>query len=119
MADGIRLMTLAGGVDPGASRCSVLAVAADCMRPKSRASWNCRASSCRPRLRCCPARGMLTSDLRYEMSRTHFETGARSPANEVRRSHWLEARATNGCAAGSTARSGSSVPPDAPMASNL
>ncbi len=28
--------------------------------------------------------GMLTSDLRYEVSRTHFETGARSTAAEVR-----------------------------------
>jgi N-methylhydantoinase A len=28
--------------------------------------------------------GMLTSDLRYELSRTHFESGARSSADEVR-----------------------------------
>jgi N-methylhydantoinase A len=28
--------------------------------------------------------GMLTSDLRYEVSRTHFETGARSTAGEIR-----------------------------------
>jgi len=27
---------------------------------------------------------MLTSDLRYEVSRTHFETGARSTASEIR-----------------------------------
>ncbi len=39
--------------------------------------------------------GMLTSDLRYEVGRTHFETGARSTASEVREIFaGLERRAT-------------------------
>jgi N-methylhydantoinase A len=39
--------------------------------------------------------GMLTSDLRYELSRTHFESGARSTAEEVRAIFAeLETRAT-------------------------
>ena len=63
--------------------------------------------------------GMLTSDLRYEVSRTHFETGARSTAAEVRGIFAeLEKQAVDAdAAAGSTGRSRSSAPPRCAMAS--
>src|SRR6201996_8678775 len=84
MADGIRLMTLRRGVDP--RRFALLSFggaaglhAADVARELelSRIIVPTTASV-------LSAWGMLASDLRYEVSRTHFETGAHSTAAEVR-----------------------------------
>ena len=107
MADGIRLMTLRRGVDPrrfallsfgGAAGLHAAEVARELELTRIIVPTTASVLS---------AWGMLTSDLRYEVSRTHFETGARSTAAEVRDIFAeLETRARrSGCAAGSTGRS--------------
>jgi N-methylhydantoinase A len=84
MADGIRLMTLRRGVDPrrfallsfgGAAGLHACEVARELDIERIIVPVTASVLS---------AWGMLTSDLRYEVSRTHFETGARSTAAEVR-----------------------------------
>ncbi len=84
MADGIRLMTLRRGVDPrrfallsfgGAAGVHATEVARELELSRIIVPTTASVLS---------AWGMLTSDLRYEVSRTHFETGARSTASEVR-----------------------------------
>jgi N-methylhydantoinase A len=84
MADGIRLMTLRRGVDPrrfallsfgGAAGLHAAEVARELELSRIIVPTTASVLS---------AWGMLTSDLRYEVSRTHFETGARSTAAEVR-----------------------------------
>jgi N-methylhydantoinase A len=84
MADGIRLMTLRRGVDPrrfallsfgGAAGAHAAEVARELEISRIIVPTTASVLS---------AWGMLTSDLRYEVSRTHFETGARSSASEVR-----------------------------------
>ncbi len=84
MADGIRLMTLRRGVDPrrfallsfgGAAGVHATEVARELELSRIIVPTTASVLS---------AWGMLTSDLRYELSRTHFETGARSTASEVR-----------------------------------
>jgi len=84
MADGIRLMTLRRGVDPrrfallsfgGAAGLHATEVARELELTRIIVPTTASVLS---------AWGMLTSDLRYEVSRTHFETGARSTASEVR-----------------------------------
>jgi N-methylhydantoinase A len=84
MADGIRLMTLRRGVDPrrfallsfgGAAGAHATEVARELELTRIIVPTTASVLS---------AWGMLTSDLRYEVSRTHFETGARSTASEVR-----------------------------------
>src|SRR5262249_25023447 len=95
MADGIRLMTLRRGVDPrrfallsfgGAAGLHAAEVARELELTRIIVPTTASVLS---------AWGMLTSDLRYEVSRTHFETGARSTAAEVRDIFAeLEARAT-------------------------
>jgi N-methylhydantoinase A len=84
MADGIRLMTLRRGVDPrrfallsfgGAAGVHATEVARELELTRIIVPTTASVLS---------AWGMLTSDLRYEVSRTHFETGARSTASEVR-----------------------------------
>ena len=84
MADGIRLMTLRRGVDPrrfallsfgGAAGLHAAEVARELELSRIIVPTTASVLS---------AWGMLTSDLRYEVSRTHFETGAHSTAAEVR-----------------------------------
>jgi N-methylhydantoinase A len=84
MADGIRMMTLRRGVDPrrfailsfgGAAGLHACEVARELDIERIIVPTNASVLS---------AWGMLTSDLRYELGRTHFETGARSTASEVR-----------------------------------
>jgi N-methylhydantoinase A len=84
MADGIRLMTLRRGVDPrrfallsfgGAAGLHAAEVARELELTRIIVPTTASVLS---------AWGMLTSDLRYEVSRTHFETGARSTGTEVR-----------------------------------
>jgi N-methylhydantoinase A len=84
MADAIRLMTLRRGVDPrrfallsfgGAAGVHATEVARELELSRIIVPTTASVLS---------AWGMLTSDLRYEVSRTHFETGARSTASEVR-----------------------------------
>ena len=77
------------------------------MRPRSRANSRSSASSCRPSASVLSAWGMLTSDLRYEVSRTHYR---RRRAHHRRRgarhcSPSWSSRPPAGCAPGSTARS--------------
>jgi N-methylhydantoinase A len=83
MADGIRLMTLRRGVDPrrfallsfgGAAGLHATEVARELELTRIIVPTTASVLS---------AWGMLTSDLRYEVSRTHFETGARSTAGEI------------------------------------
>jgi N-methylhydantoinase A len=84
MADGIRMMTLRRGVDPrrfallsfgGAAGLHACEVARELDIERIIVPTHASVLS---------AWGMLTSDLRYELGRTHFETGARSSASEVR-----------------------------------
>ncbi len=84
MADGIRLMTLRRGVDPrrfallsfgGAAGLHAMEVARELDIERVIVPTTASVLS---------AWGMLTSDLRYEASRTHFETGARTTAAEIR-----------------------------------
>ncbi|WP_407114276.1 hydantoinase/oxoprolinase family protein [Bradyrhizobium sp. LMG 9283] len=84
MADGIRLMTLRRGVDPrkfallsfgGAAGLHAAEVARELEMTRIIVPTAASVLS---------AWGMLTSDLRYEVSRTHLETGARTTASEIR-----------------------------------
>ncbi len=84
MADGIRLMTLRRGVDPrrfallgfgGAAGLHVADLARELEIKRVIIPTTASVLS---------AWGMLTSDLRYEISRTHFESGARTSADEIR-----------------------------------
>jgi N-methylhydantoinase A len=84
MADGIRLMTLRRGVDPrrfallsfgGAAGLHAAAVARELEIKRIIVPSAASVLS---------AWGMLTTDLRYEMSRTHYGAGARITAGEVR-----------------------------------
>jgi N-methylhydantoinase A len=83
MADGIRLMTLRRGVDPrrfallgfgGAAGLHVAEVARELEIKRVIIPTTASVLS---------AWGMLTSDLRYEISRTHFESGARTSAGDI------------------------------------
>lgn len=84
MADGIRLMTLRRGVDPrkfallsfgGAAGLHAAEVARELEMTRIVVPTEASVLS---------AWGMLTSDLRYEVSRTHFETGSRTSASDIR-----------------------------------
>jgi N-methylhydantoinase A len=84
MADGIRLMTLRRGVDPrkfallsfgGAAGLHAIEVARELEIKRIIVPVAASVLS---------AWGMLTSDLRYEVSRTHYGAGARISADEVR-----------------------------------
>lgn len=84
MADGIRLMTLRRGVDPrkfallsfgGAAGLHAAEVARELEMTRIVVPTEASVLS---------AWGMLTSDLRYEVSRTYFEAGARTTASEIR-----------------------------------
>jgi len=96
MADGIRLMTVRRGVDPrrfallsfgGAAGLHAVELARELELTRIIVPTTASVLS---------AWGMLTSDLRYEQSRTHFESGARTTAGEIRDMFAeLETRATN------------------------
>src|SRR5579871_4322846 len=84
MADGIRLMTLRRGVDPrkfallsfgGAAGLHAAEIARELELSRIIIPTTASVLS---------AWGMLTSDLRYEISRTHFESGARTSADDIR-----------------------------------
>jgi N-methylhydantoinase A len=84
MADGIRLMTLRRGVDPrrftllsfgGAAGLHAVEVARELEIKRIIVPTTASVLS---------AWGMLTSDVRYEASRTHYGTGSRISAGEVR-----------------------------------
>ena len=84
MADGIRLMTLRRGVDP--RRFSLLSFGG---APGLHAAEVARELDIKRIIvptaaSVLSAWGMLTSDLRYEVSRTHYGAGARISAAEVR-----------------------------------
>ena len=96
MADGIRLMTVRRGVDPrrfallsfgGAAGLHAVELARELELTRIVVPTTASVLS---------AWGMLTSDLRYEVSRTHFESGARTTAGEIRDMFAeLETRATD------------------------
>lgn len=84
MADGIRLTTLRRGVDPrkfallsfvGAAGLHAAEVARELEMTRIVVPTAASVLS---------AWGMLTSDLRYEVSRTHFEAGTRTSASDIR-----------------------------------
>ena len=84
MADGIRLMTVRRGVDPrrfallsfgGAAGLHAVELARELELLRIVVPTTASVLS---------AWGMLTSDLRYEVSHTHFKTGQRSTAGEIR-----------------------------------
>jgi N-methylhydantoinase A len=84
MADGIRLMTVRRGVDPrrfallsfgGAAGLHAVELARELELSRIVVPTTASVLS---------AWGMLTSDLRYEVSHTHFKTGQRSTAGEIR-----------------------------------
>jgi N-methylhydantoinase A len=95
MADGIRLMTVRRGVDPRRFALLSFGGAAGLHAVELARQLDIARIIVPTTASVLSAWGMLTSDLRYELSRTHFESGARSTAEEVRAIFaGLEARAT-------------------------
>jgi N-methylhydantoinase A len=95
MADGIRLMTVRRGVDPRRFALLSFGGAAGLHATKLARELDIGRIIVPTTASVLSAWGMLTSDLRYEQSRTHFETGARTSAAEIRDMFAeLEARAT-------------------------
>ncbi|MBV9561639.1 MAG: hydantoinase/oxoprolinase family protein [Bradyrhizobium sp.] len=95
MADGIRMMTLRRGVDPRRFALLSFGGAAGLHAVELARELDITRIIVPTTASVLSAWGMLTSDLRYEVSRTHFESGARSTAGEVREIfEGLEARAT-------------------------
>src|SRR5580704_8401542 len=84
MADGIRLMTVRRGVDPRRFALLSFGGAAGLHAAEPARELELSRIIVPTTASVLSAWGMLTSDLRYELSRTHFETGARSTASEVR-----------------------------------
>jgi N-methylhydantoinase A len=84
MADGIRLMTVRRGVDPRRFALLSFGGAAGLHAAELARELELERIIVPTTASVLSAWGMLTSDLRYELSRTHFETGARSTASEVR-----------------------------------
>ncbi len=84
MADGIRLMTVRRGVDPRRFALLSFGGAAGLHAAELARELELERIIVPTTASVLSAWGMLTSDLRYEVSRTHFETGARSTASEVR-----------------------------------
>lgn len=83
MADGIRLMTLRRGVDPRRFALLSFGGAAGLHAAEVARELDIGRVIVPTTASVLSAWGMLTSDLRYEISRTHFETGARTTAAEV------------------------------------
>jgi len=95
MADGIRLMTVRRGVDPRRFALLSFGGAAGLHAVELARQLDIARIIVPTTASVLSAWGMLTSDLRYELTRTHFESGARSTAEEVRAIFAeLEARAT-------------------------
>jgi N-methylhydantoinase A len=84
MADGIRLMTLRRGVDPRRFALLSFGGAAGLHAAEVARELEIRRIVVPAVASVLSAWGMLTSDLRYEVSRTHYGAGSRISADEVR-----------------------------------
>ncbi len=84
MADGIRLMTLRRGVDPRRFALLSFGGAAGLHAVEVARELGIRRVIVPLEASVLSAWGMLTSQLRYEASRTHYGTGSRISAEEVR-----------------------------------
>lgn len=84
MADGIRLMTLRRGVDPRKFALLSFGGAAGLHAAEVARELEIKRIIVPTVASVLSAWGMLTSDLRYEVSRTHYGAGARITADEVR-----------------------------------
>jgi len=84
MADGIRLMTLRRGVDPRKFALLSFGGAAGLHAAEVARELEIRRIIVPTVASVLSAWGMLTSDLRYEVSRTHYGAGGRISADEVR-----------------------------------
>src|ERR1700716_1702516 len=84
MADGIRLMTLRRGVDPRRFALLSFGGAAGLHAAEVARELEIRRIIVPTVASVLSAWGMLTSDLRYELSRTHYGAGPRISAGEVR-----------------------------------
>ena len=84
MADGIRLMTLRRGVDPRRFALLSFGGAAGLHAVEVARELEIKRVIVPTAASVLSAWGMLTSDLRYEMSRTHYGTGRRIASDEVR-----------------------------------
>jgi N-methylhydantoinase A len=84
MADGIRLMTLRRGVDPRRFALLSFGGAAGLHAAEVARELEIKRIIVPTAASVLSAWGMLTSDLRYEVSRTHYGASARISANEVR-----------------------------------
>ena len=84
MADGIRLMTLRRGVDPRKFALLSFGGAAGLHAAEVARELEIKRIVVPTVASVLSAWGMLTSDLRYEVSRTHYGAGARIAAGEVR-----------------------------------
>jgi N-methylhydantoinase A len=85
MADGIRLMTLRRGVDPRRFALLSFGGAAGLHAAEVARELDIARVIVPTTASVLSAWGMLTSDLRYEASRTHFESGSRSTTEDVRK----------------------------------
>jgi N-methylhydantoinase A len=85
MADGIRLMTVRRGVDPRRYALLSFGGAAGLHAVELARELDIARIIVPTTASVLSAWGMLTSDLRYELSRTHFESGSRSTAGDVRK----------------------------------
>ena len=118
MADGIRLMTLRRGVDPRKFALLSFGGAAGLHAAEVARELEIKRIIVPTVASVLSAWGMLTSDLRYEMSRTHYGAGsAFRPAKCVSCSPNWSSRPPAGCAPGSTVRCRSSAPPRCATAS--
>lgn len=84
MADGIRLMRLRRGVDPRKFALLSFGGAAGLHAAEVARELEMTPIIVPTEASVLSTWGMLTSDLRYEVSRTHFETGARTTASDIR-----------------------------------
>jgi N-methylhydantoinase A len=84
MADGIRLMTLRRGVDPRKFALLSFGGAAGLHAAEVARELEIKRIIVPTVASVLSAWGMLTSDLRYELSRTHYGAGPRISASEVR-----------------------------------
>ncbi len=84
MADGIRLMTLRRGVDPRKFAMLSFGGAAGLHAVEVARELEIKRIIVPTAASVLSAWGMLTSDLRYEVSRTHYGAGARISADEMR-----------------------------------
>ena len=84
MADGIRLMTLRRGVDPRKFALLSFGGAAGLHAAEVARELEIKRIIVPTVASVLSAWGMLTSDLRYEVSRTHYGAGSRITAGEVR-----------------------------------